>query len=113
MAHAVVRTVVDAVPGRRVTVVTLQVGVASGVVPRALDFAWDVAVAGTPLAGARLDVVRVPLRVQCRACGAGSEVPDPVHVRCGACAGREVDVVGGRELEIASVEVEDRLESVS
>ena len=107
MAHAVVRTVADAVPGRRVTCVTLRIGVASGVVPQALAFAWDLAVAGTLLAGARLDVVRVPLAVTCRACGARSEVADPLRVRCGACAGNAVDVVGGRDLELASVEVLD------
>jgi hydrogenase nickel incorporation protein HypA/HybF len=107
MAHAVVRTVADAVPGRVVTCVTLRVGVASGAVPEALRFAWDLAVTGTALAGSRLDVVRVPLVLQCRGCGERSEVADPLHVRCGACAGREVDVVGGRELEIATVEVTD------
>ncbi|HEY6796755.1 MAG TPA: hydrogenase maturation nickel metallochaperone HypA [Kineosporiaceae bacterium] len=107
MAHAVVRAVVEAVPGRRVTAVTLQVGVASGVVAQALVFAWDVAVAGTGLEGSRLDVVRVPLRVTCRDCGATTEIEDGVHVRCGNCTGRGVDVVGGRELELVSVEVED------
>jgi len=107
MAHAVVRTVAEALPGRRVTVVTLRIGVASGVVPQALGFAWDVAVTGTPLAGSRLDVVRTPMIVTCRDCAATTEVPDPVHVRCGACDGRAVDVTGGRELEVATVEVDD------
>lgn len=107
MAHAVVRTVADAVPGRTVTTVTLRVGVASGVVPEALAFAWDVATAGGPLAGSRLDVVRVPLALTCRDCAATGESADPVHVRCPACGGRAVDVVAGRELEVASVEVDD------
>lgn len=107
MAHAVVRTVADAVPGRRVTVVTLHLGVASGAVPEALRFAWDVATAGSALAGSRLDVVRVPLSISCRDCGATGEAPDPIRVRCTACGGRGVDVVAGTELEIASVEVED------
>ena len=113
MAHAVVRTVADAVPNRVVTVVTLRIGVASGAVPEALRFAWDVAVAGTALAGSRLDVVRVPLVLHCRACGAQSEAADPLRVRCGACTGREVDVVGGRDLEIATVEVADEPIEVS
>jgi hydrogenase nickel incorporation protein HypA/HybF len=97
------------VPDRVVTCVTLRIGVASGAVPEALRFAWDVAVAGTALAGSRLDVVRVPLLLACRACGERSEASDPLRVRCGACAGREVDVVGGRDLEIATVEVADEL----
>jgi hydrogenase nickel incorporation protein HypA/HybF len=107
MALAVVRTVQDAVPGRPVLSVTLRIGVASGAVPEALGFAWDVATAGTALAGSRLDVVRVPLLLACRGCGEHSEAADPLHVRCGACDGREVDIVGGRDLELASVEVAD------
>ncbi|HEY6798523.1 MAG TPA: hydrogenase maturation nickel metallochaperone HypA [Kineosporiaceae bacterium] len=107
MAHAVVRTVAEAVPGRRVTCVTLQVGVASGVVPDALRFAWDVAVSGTALDGARLEIASVPLRVTCRECGMTSEMPDAVHVRCAACGGREVRLDGGRELRIETVEVDD------
>jgi hydrogenase nickel incorporation protein HypA/HybF len=113
MAHAVVHTVAEAVPDRLVTCVTLRIGVASGAVPEALAFAWDVAVAGTALAGSRLEVVRVPLRLACRACGEQSEAADPLRVRCGACEGREVDVIGGRELEIATVEVADDPAAVS
>jgi hydrogenase nickel incorporation protein HypA/HybF len=109
MAQAVVRTVANAVPGRRVLAVRLRVGACSGVVPRALEFSWDIAVDGTPLAGARLEVDTVPLTVVCRDCGARTELPDPVGVRCLQCAGRSVDVVGGRELEVASVEVDDEL----
>lgn len=107
MAHSVVRTVTEAVPGRRVRSVTLHVGVASGVVPEALTFAWDVATEGTALAGSRLDVVRVPLTLVCRDCGATGEAVDPLRVRCPACVGRAVEVVSGRELQIATVEVDD------
>lgn len=113
MAHAVVRTVADAVPDRRVVCVTLRIGVASGVVPEALRFAWDVATLGGALAGARLDVVRTPLSVHCRACGERGEVRDPSHVRCPGCGAREVDVVGGQELEIATVEIDDEPWEVS
>jgi hydrogenase nickel incorporation protein HypA/HybF len=112
MAHAVVRTVADAVPDRRVTAVTLRVGVSSGVVPQALTFAWNVATDGTPLAGSRLLIERVPLGLRCRECGAAGESEDPVHVRCPRCAGRDVEVVSGRELEIATVEVDDAGELV-
>jgi hydrogenase nickel incorporation protein HypA/HybF len=107
MAHAVVRTVADAVPGRRIVGVTLRIGVSSGVVPQALTFAWDVAVTGTALAGSRLWIERVPLGVKCRDCGATSEAHDLTQVRCAECSSRAVDVVAGRELEIATVEVED------
>lgn len=110
VACAVVRTVSEAVTGRRVTSVRLRVGVLSGVAPQALTFAWDVAVAGSPLAGAALVVDRVPVSVGCRTCGAVSALPEPLPVRCPGCEGRDVAVVAGSELEVASVEVTDDAE---
>jgi hydrogenase nickel incorporation protein HypA/HybF len=111
IAASVVRTVADAMteraPGRAVRSVQLRVGVLSGVVPQALGFAWDVAASGTALAGARLDVEPVPVRTSCRACGVQADLPEPLPVRCPGCTGREVDVIGGRELEIATIEVDD------
>jgi len=107
IAQSVVRTVTELLPGRTVTCVTLRVGVVAGVVPQALEFAWDVAVFGTGLAGSRLDVVRVPMVVNCRACGVTTEVEDPVRLRCPACDATAVAVSGGRELELTAVEVTD------
>ena len=49
----------------------------------------------------------MPLTVHCRDCGVTGEATDPARVRCGACGGNAVDVAGGRELEISTVEVED------
>jgi hydrogenase nickel incorporation protein HypA/HybF len=113
MAQAVVRTVTQAVPGRRVTCVTLRIGVAAGVVPQALEFAWDVAVAGTPLDGSRLEIVSVPFSVDCVDCGTTGPIPDAVRVRCPACGSAQVRPVGGRELEISTVEVDDVAEGVA
>lgn len=114
IAASVVRSVTEAMavqaPGRRVLAVQLRVGVLSGVVPHALGFAWDVAAAGTTLDGARLDVEQIPVRTSCRVCGEQADLPEPLPVRCPACGGREVDVIGGRELEVATVEVDDEVE---
>ncbi len=107
IAASVVRTVLDAVPDRRVVAVRLEIGVLSGVVPGALEFAWDVASADTALAGARLEVTRAPVRTSCRECAAEADLPEPLPVRCPGCGSREVDVVGGQQLELTSVEVED------
>lgn len=107
VAESVVRTVAQATAGRSVLSVRLTVGALSGVVPEALGFAWDVATTGTPLAGARLDVDVAPVRVRCRPCAVGADLPEPLPVRCPTCGGRDVEVVGGRELEIVSAEVDD------
>ncbi len=53
IAHAVVSTVLQALPESkpRVTEVSLRIGRLSGVVPQALHFAYDVATADTPSGG--------------------------------------------------------------
>jgi hydrogenase nickel incorporation protein HypA/HybF len=108
IAAAVVRSVTDALPGRRVTCVRLRVGALSGVVAGALGFAWDVAADGL-LAGSRLEVETAPVRTACRTCGREADLPDPLPVRCPHCAGRDVDVLGGREIELVSVDVDDEV----
>ncbi|MFZ0157428.1 MAG: hydrogenase maturation nickel metallochaperone HypA [Kineosporiaceae bacterium] len=112
MAESIVRTVQGAVPGRTVVSVQVRVGTLSGVVGGALGFAWDIATAGTALAGSRLDLTEVPVRTACSACGEEADLPEPLPVRCPGCGGRDVDVVGGRDLELASVEVEDEVPAV-
>jgi hydrogenase nickel incorporation protein HypA/HybF len=52
-----VETVIDKMGARRVRVIRLVVGKQSGVLADALRFSFDVAVEGTPLAGAALEVI--------------------------------------------------------
>jgi hydrogenase nickel incorporation protein HypA/HybF len=52
-----VESVIDKVGARRVRVIRLVVGSKSGVVAGALRFSFDVAIEGTCLAGAALEVV--------------------------------------------------------
>lgn len=109
IAHAVVRTVTDAVPGRTVLGVRLRVGLLAGVVPEALGFAWDVATAGTGLAGSALRVDRDPLVGRCLDCDAVAGHDRPPPLSCPACGGRAlpVDAAAARALEVVSVEVDD------
>ncbi|MCW2787957.1 MAG: hypA [Aeromicrobium sp.] len=104
---AIAESVVEAVLGRTgerlVTVVRLQIGTLSGVVPDALTFCFDLAVAGTPLEGATLEIQKCPGRVHCRSCGREVESEDQLLL-C-SCGSADVDVVAGRELQLTSVEV--------
>jgi hydrogenase nickel incorporation protein HypA/HybF len=54
----------------RVRTVFVRIGVMTGVVPEALQFAWDLATDGTPAAGSRLQIERVPLAIACARCNA-------------------------------------------
>jgi hydrogenase nickel incorporation protein HypA/HybF len=109
VAHAVVATVTEALPGRTVLGVRLRIGVLAGTVPQALDFAWEIATAGTPLAGSALHLEREPVAVRCLDCAAGSDQDGPPPWRCPACGGRvlPLDATAGRAMEVVSVEVDD------
>jgi len=106
MAEAV-RVAVEEARARgaqRVTVLRLRVGALSGVVPEALTFAFDLVTAGTPAAGARLEVEQVPAVWCCTRCGAKHSGVE-LWPECPACGSLEAELCQGRELEIVSIEV--------
>lgn len=109
VAHAVVSTVVDALPtpAPRVLQVRLRIGELSGIVPQALEFAYDVAVQGTPLADAVLVIERSPIVIACPTCGEQT-LPDAHDFRCPTCDVPCGEVVGGKELEILDITFDDR-----
>lgn len=108
VAHAVVSTVVDALPSpeSRVTQIRLRIGLLSGIMPQALEFAYDVAVEGTPLADAVLVIERAPVVIECPTCGA-QELPDAKHFVCPRCDAPCGDVIGGKEMEILDITLDD------
>lgn len=107
ITESVVRTVAEAAGGRRVRVVRMRVGALSGVVPHALEFAWDVATTGTALAGAALEITAVPVAIACGPCAATSDLDEPLPLRCPGCGSREVELVAGREVEIVNADLDD------
>ena len=103
IAESLVAAVLENTGDRQVTTVRIRVGRLSGVVPDALDFAFEVAVAGTPLEGATLEIERPTGRASCRTCGRYFGLDDPILL-C-PCGSADVEVVAGRELTLGSVEV--------
>lgn len=103
IAESVVEAVLARTGERPVTAVRLQVGRLSGVVPDALQFCFELAASGTPLAGADLCIEEPVGRLQCHACGAQAERSDLILL-CD-CGSADVEVVSGRELSVLSVEV--------
>ena len=108
IAHAVVSTVLDALPSPapRVTRVRLRIGALSGVVPQALEFAYDVAAEGTPLADAALVIERSPIVIRCSTCGE-QELASAQDFTCPQCQLPCGDVVSGREMEIVDITLDD------
>ncbi|MFD7919302.1 hydrogenase maturation nickel metallochaperone HypA [Streptomyces sp. NPDC059740] len=82
--------------------VALRVGELAGVVADSLHFCFELACAGTRLAGAELTVETVPGRARC---GRGHEwaVGMPPTLVCPRCGGSDVELLAGRELQIDRV----------
>jgi hydrogenase nickel incorporation protein HypA/HybF len=99
----VVAIATEASGGARVRRIVLEVGQLSMVVPDALRFAFDLAAEGTAVEGAVLDIVEVPGRARCGACG-GEVVLEDLLGQCG-CGSVDLDWLSGDELRIAELEV--------
>ena len=63
--------------------------------------------AGTPLAGARLAIEAVPVRVFCPRCEAEAELADVQQFRCPRCGTPTAQVLAGRELELVALEYDE------
>lgn len=89
----------------RVKKVNLKVGKLSAVVPTSLKFCFEIAAKDTRLSGAELDIEEIPVLAKCRECGTEWTINDPVFT-CVKCGSGSIDVISGRELDIASIEVQ-------
>ncbi len=86
--------------------VGLRVGPLSGIEPALLEDAFGLATAGTLAAGARLEVERTTVRLECLECGAQSEARSTNSLTCVSCRSWRIRVLEGEELLLTRVELE-------
>jgi hydrogenase nickel incorporation protein HypA/HybF len=91
--------------GRPVLAVTVRAGAMHRIVPESMETAFALVAAGTVADGARLRLVPVPVQVHCRSCGADVAALDPMAA-CVQCGGTDLDLSGGDELVLESLELE-------
>ena len=103
IAEEIVARVAASADGARVTRIVVEIGRLSAVLPDAMRFCFDLATEGTVAEGARLDIVEIPGRGRCRACGA-EVVLDRPFGRC-ACGGTDLEWLAGDELRIREFEI--------
>jgi hydrogenase nickel incorporation protein HypA/HybF len=89
----------------RVHVIRLRIGALSGVVPDALEFAFEALTPGTPAEGARLAIEHVPARFWCAACTREFQ-SDDLFAECPDCHAPSGELRAGREMELASLEID-------
>lgn len=85
--------------------VQLDVGLMSGVEPDALQFCWEAVTKGSPAEGSHIDIHTIPITGQCLDC----DRIFPVHAYkfiCPYCDSHFVQTVGGRELQVISMDID-------
>ncbi len=104
LCGAIADTVNRHAEGQRVQRVEVRIGHFRQVVPDSLLFSWEMLTAGTALEACELVVEHVPAVVRCRACAVETTLDWPV-LACAACDGLDVELLTGKEFEIASFDV--------
>jgi hydrogenase nickel incorporation protein HypA/HybF len=89
----------------RICSIRLRIGALSGVVPEALEFAFEALAPGTLAEGSTLGVDPVPARFWCRQCLNEFEAGE-LFSACPACQTPSAELRAGREMELASMEIE-------
>jgi hydrogenase nickel incorporation protein HypA/HybF len=90
---------------RQLLVIRLRIGALSGVAPEALRFAFEVLAPGTLAEKAELAIESVPARFWCAECRR-EFVSDDLLAECPGCHRPSGELRAGRELEVASLEIE-------
>ena len=92
-------------PGATLRAVGLRIGEISAVDPGSLSFAFECLSGGTGCESARLVVETSPWRRRCRACGREFRVEN-FAASCPDCGSGDTAHLGGDEIEIAWLELE-------
>ena len=84
--------------------VNMRVGALAGVVPDSLEFAFPIVCQGTMAEGATLEIEFIPALCRCSSCKSEFE-PKDFFYECPNCKALTVDLLRGKELELAYLEV--------
>lgn len=107
ITEGILKIATEAAGGRQITMIHLVVGELSSIVDDSVQFYFDMLSKGTVADGARLDFQRLPATLMCLDCGKTFEVRAPLPSSCPHCGSVRLQVTGGRELRVDSIEVND------
>ena len=89
----------------KINEVTLELGILSGVIPDALEFCFESACKGTIAEGAKLDLIQLSANAFCDNCQFPFQTKEMV-ANCPQCNELIINVQGGRELRVKSINVD-------
>ena len=88
--------------------VRIRIGKAAGVLPEALQFAFEGVKEGTVAKHAKLIIEVVPIGGVCKDCGKPFIVDDlPYVLACPSCGAASFEITSGREMDIIDMETEE------
>jgi len=90
---------------KKVKSVRLVIGEMTGVVADSVQFYLELLSKDTVAAGIRAEIKMSPARAQCKKCGKDFTAKE-MQWQCPACGNEKLEVTGGKELFVESIEVE-------
>lgn len=103
LVEGIVEAVRERAGDRAVAHVRVRIGTLHHGGQGPMDQAFEMVTVGTPIEGATLELIQVPVTSTCRACGR-SETDAERTMVCAGCGGADLDHVGGDELILESIE---------
>jgi hydrogenase nickel incorporation protein HypA/HybF len=95
----------EQVKAKKVTKINLVIGEMTGVVSDCIQFYMDFLSKGTVAEGVAVSVISVPPTAKCLTCGKTFTVKE-LEWTCPHCGGASLEVTGGKELFVESIEVD-------
>ena len=85
--------------------ITIEIGSLSGVIPEAVEFAFDVCTRGTMAEGSSLEIRHIPGRGHCHECEKEAEM-DFMTLTCPHCGSFALELFQGKEMRLVELEVD-------
>ena len=89
--------------------IKIRLGEFTTIVPKALEFAFEVARRETLAENARLEIESIPMVTRCALCGTVNDPVREIRLLCPHC-GLPLEIVSGEELQVEYIEVESESE---
>jgi hydrogenase nickel incorporation protein HypA/HybF len=91
----------------RIVAIDLVIGELSGIVDDSVQFYFDILSRDTPAQGATLRFQRQPAQVRCLDCDHSYNAAPPLAPICPECGSLRLQVTGGRQFFLESIEIND------